>query len=106
MATPAIDFKHDRFPFCVVWTSIPLITWLLPFVGHMGIASSSGVIHDFAGPYFVSEDDFAFARPQRYLQLDPELCSAASGASPASRTWDEAVEFGNEVYKRRMHNLM
>ncbi|KAJ8351083.1 hypothetical protein AAFF_G00152240, partial [Aldrovandia affinis] len=28
--------------------------WLLPFVGHMGICTSAGVIRDFAGPYFVS----------------------------------------------------
>lgn len=25
-------------------------------IGHMGIADSSGVIYDFGGPYFISED--------------------------------------------------
>ena len=29
-----------------------LITWFIPFIGHMGIAYSNGVIRDFAGPYF------------------------------------------------------
>jgi hypothetical protein len=24
------------FPFCLVWTPIPLITWIMPFIGHMG----------------------------------------------------------------------
>ena len=28
--------------------------WLFPFIGHMGIAMSSGVIRDFAGPFYVS----------------------------------------------------
>ena len=28
--------------------------WLFPFIGHMGICTSAGVIRDFAGPYFVS----------------------------------------------------
>lgn len=28
--------------------------WFLPFVGHMGIATSRGIIRDFAGSYYVS----------------------------------------------------
>ena len=32
------------FPHCIVWTPIPLISWLVPFVGHMGICTSKGVI--------------------------------------------------------------
>lgn len=28
--------------------------WVLPFIGHMGICTSAGVIRDFAGSYFVS----------------------------------------------------
>ena len=39
----------DRFPFCIVWSPIPVLTWIWPFIGHMGIALSSGVILDFAG---------------------------------------------------------
>ena len=31
--------------------------WLLPFVGHTGIAYSSGIIRDFAGPYTVTVGD-------------------------------------------------
>lgn len=31
-----------------------LARWLFPIIGHMGICTSSGVIRDFAGPYFVS----------------------------------------------------
>ncbi len=48
-----------------------MFRWFFPFIGHMGICTSSGVIRDFAGPYFVSEDNMAFGNPTRYLQLDP-----------------------------------
>jgi hypothetical protein len=49
-----VDHKLVRYPFSIVWTPIPLLTWLFPFIGHMGIADSNGVIRDFAGPYHVS----------------------------------------------------
>lgn len=51
---PDFDHEKGRYPFCVVWTPIPLLTWIFPFIGHMGIAYSNGIIRDFAGPYFVS----------------------------------------------------
>lgn len=49
-----IDINRVRYPHCIVWTPIPLLTWLFPFIGHMGIARTDGVIRDFAGPYYVS----------------------------------------------------
>uniref|UniRef100_A0A8C1Y3N4 Transmembrane protein 222a n=1 Tax=Cyprinus carpio TaxID=7962 RepID=A0A8C1Y3N4_CYPCA len=49
-----IDKEMSRYPYCIVWTPIPVLTWFLPFIGHMGICTSAGVIRDFAGPYFVS----------------------------------------------------
>lgn len=42
-----------RFPFCLVWGPLPVISWLLPWIGHLGIADAEGRVHDFAGPYFV-----------------------------------------------------
>jgi len=45
-----VNTRNDRYPFCIVWTPLPGITTLLPFIGHMGIADSRGVIYDFAGP--------------------------------------------------------
>lgn len=63
----------NRFPFCVVWTPIPVITWFIPIMGHMGIANSTGVIRDFTGSYCVSEDDMEFGNPTKYWQLKPAL---------------------------------
>jgi hypothetical protein len=42
-------FIQQRYPYCIVWTPLPPITWLVPFIGHMGIATSAGIIYDFAG---------------------------------------------------------
>ena len=57
------------------------LRWLFPFIGHTGIGTSSGVIRDFAGPYFVSEDDMAFGWPTRYLVLDPQKAKGNSIAA-------------------------
>lgn len=94
-----IDKSKDRYPCCIVWTPIPLLTWLCPIIGHMGIALSSGVIRDFAGPYYVSEDNMAFGRPTKYWQLKPAL--ARGGITG----WDRAVTQASDIYKERMHNL-
>uniref|UniRef100_L7LVH4 Transmembrane protein n=1 Tax=Rhipicephalus pulchellus TaxID=72859 RepID=L7LVH4_RHIPC len=96
---PSIDFSRDRFPFCIVWTPIPCLTWLCPLIGHMGICMSSGVIRDFAGPYYVSEDSMAFGRPTKYWMLDP------SKARDGVQGWDRGVTEGSEEYRGHMHNL-
>lgn len=69
------------------------------FNGVHRIALSNGVIRDFAGPYFVSEDNMAFGRPTRYLALDP--FKVIGGAIE----WDECVSKASVIYGTRMHNL-
>lgn len=110
-----LDVHRDLYPFSIVWCPIPLLTWILPFVGHMGIADSRGVIYDFAGPYCIGEGDFAFGRPTRYLQLSPSKVSAYSPNAAAtledSQTaqliaYNDAIDVGNSIYCKRMHNLM
>ncbi|KAJ8334916.1 hypothetical protein SKAU_G00405550 [Synaphobranchus kaupii] len=95
-----IDPDVSRYPYSIVWTPIPVLSWLLPFVGHMGICTSAGVIRDFAGPYFVSEDNMAFGRPTKYWKLDVGKVHASG-----SNAWDLAVRDASEAYKHRMHNL-
>lgn len=65
-----IDPKKAKFPCCLVWTPLPVVSWLAPFVGHVGICREDGAILDFAGSNFVNVDDFAFGAVARYLQLD------------------------------------
>ncbi|XP_060600834.1 transmembrane protein 222-like [Ruditapes philippinarum] len=98
-----IDHKRQRYPNCIVWTPIPCLTWLLPMIGHMGIATTAGVIRDFAGPYYVSEDEMAFGRPTKYWQLD--IDKVGKKGQSQKDTWDLAVYDASEEYKTRMHNL-
>ncbi|XP_037058930.1 transmembrane protein 222 isoform X1 [Peromyscus leucopus] len=120
----AMDVERSRFPYCVVWTPIPVLTslieqmnaswssaicktfclwkqkWFFPIIGHMGICTSTGVIRDFAGPYFVSEDNMAFGKPAKFWKLDPAQVYASG-----PNAWDAAVHDASEEYKHRMHNL-
>lgn len=50
----ALNKSKIRLPCSIVWTPIPVLSWILPFVGHMGITNSAGVIRDFGGPFIVS----------------------------------------------------
>ena len=34
-----IDVKYQRYPYCIVWTPIPLISWIFPMIGHVGICT-------------------------------------------------------------------
>ncbi|KNC87089.1 hypothetical protein SARC_00765 [Sphaeroforma arctica JP610] len=88
-----------RFPFCLVWTPLPVITWFLPFVGHTGIASSTGVIRDFAGSFMVNEDDMAFGSPTRYVQLDPAKVRSLT------YTYNESIRTISIDFNQKQHNL-
>lgn len=40
-----IDIGSDRFPFSLVWGPLPVISWIIPWIGHLGIADSEGKVH-------------------------------------------------------------
>ena len=64
-----ISHLNQRYPFCLVWTPLPLISHILPFIGHVGICTSDGVIHDFGGSHYIALDDMTFGRPYKYIRL-------------------------------------
>lgn len=67
-----IDPAKSRFPSCIVWTPLPVLSWFFPCIGHIGICRDDGVILDFAGPNFVCVDNFAFGAPTMYMQLSKD----------------------------------
>lgn len=120
--------RKERYPFSIVWTPIPLITWLIPFIGHMGICNSEGVIFDFIGPYMVNEDNFGFGKPTKVVRLDPsrmgvEGCQTSLSAWPAeapaaggyahesdalqrlSSTWDACLKRAVIAYSEQLYNF-
>ncbi len=52
------------------------------------------MIHDFAGPYYVSVDDFAFGRPLKYVKLDHSKYN--------DKEWDEAVVKSDRHFEKTM----
>ncbi|BHF80584.1 hypothetical protein SprV_0702371200 [Sparganum proliferum] len=74
------------------------LNWIFPPIGHVGIADSKGIIYDFAGPYYIGEDNMAFGWPTKYHQIDLSLVGDTD-------TWDRGVWEANAEYKQRVHNL-
>ncbi|CAH2064426.1 unnamed protein product [Thlaspi arvense] len=116
-----IDPRRDRFPCCIVWTPLPFISWLVPFIGHVGICREDGVILDFAGPNFVCVDNFAFGAVSRYIQINKEKESSFTSGShmfngesryeeeedtrEREPTWDDALRKGIQEYQHHSYNI-
>jgi len=104
-----IDPSKERYPFSLVWGSLPCLTWLCPAIGHMGICDSKGRIHDFAGPYTICIDDFMVGSVVKYQQIDPRTLDFPSLKSGEAKThaeaWDLAIQKGDAQYKQMIHTL-
>ena len=92
-----IDVERNRYPYSIVWTPIPLISWILPCIGHMGICTSEGVIHDFAGPYYVSVDNMSFGDPTKYVKLDL--------TEREINSYDKALDSSTNKYNSQDYNF-
>ncbi|CAI5970789.1 unnamed protein product [Closterium sp. NIES-64] len=115
---PPVNPSAGKFPYCLVWTPLPVIAWLVPFIGHLGICREDGTILDFAGSYFVCVDNFAFGAASRYLQLDPAKACLPSNLSGhicstpflhadygTSQSWDQALAATVRTYQHAFYNI-
>ena len=55
------------------------------------------MIHDFAGPYYIGIDDFAFGETTKYVKLRIDEGDVAR--------YNKSLERADKEYKKRMHNL-
>lgn len=99
--------KRDSYPMCIVWSVIPVLTWLLPPAGHLGIAASDGTISDFAGPHYIhqSKKRTAFGPVNKYIRVAPSDITYPPDMT-AQQAWNKAIDNANRVYQTRMHNLI
>lgn len=65
-----IDPKRLKFPCCLVWTPLPVVSWLAPYIGHIGICREDGTVLDFFGSNLVNVDEFGYGAIARYIPLD------------------------------------
>ncbi|XP_076952405.1 protein REVERSION-TO-ETHYLENE SENSITIVITY1-like [Bidens hawaiensis] len=113
-----IDPTKARFPCCLVWTSLPVVSWLAPFIGHVGLCMEDGTIVDFSGSNFVNVDEFAYGSVARYIQLDRKQCCFPANLSShtckqrykhAERgiaiSWDDAINSSRRHFEHQSYNL-
>ena len=64
---------------CVVWTQIPILSWICPAIGHVGICDSDGIVYDFQGDFTVGRNCMIFGQPlQRWkVPCDREVLDDA-----------------------------
>jgi len=90
--------EAEEFAFTILWSPLPPITWIIPFIGHLGIANSHGVASDFQGSYYVGDHGrMAFGLPTRALRIAPNNFRAF--------VWDEMIREANVEYTGRIHNI-
>lgn len=79
----------------VVWCPIPIVSWIMPFVGHVGITLADGTTLDFSGPFLVTRDRMLFGTPTRNVKLSP---------MDAER-WNRCVQETETLYGSREYNF-
>jgi hypothetical protein len=112
LSDPPINASRARFPFCLVWGPLPLISWILPFIGHLGLSDSKGRIHDFQGP--IGIDQFMVGKPTKFIPIDESSWKAwlneqESGGEltieEVSKRWDNGLEGADRTFEQTSHNL-
>nr|GMD10083.1 protein REVERSION-TO-ETHYLENE SENSITIVITY1 [Ipomoea batatas] len=105
-----IDPKNSKFPCCLVWCPLPVVSWLTPFFGHVGICREDGVILDFSGSYLINVDDFAFGAVARYYQLDrtkccfpPHLAGHTCNCRYQHADYGPAITWDDALYSSQCH---
>ncbi|KAF4688994.1 hypothetical protein FOZ60_002164 [Perkinsus olseni] len=84
-----VDLSRDRFPYCVVWTPLPVLSWLVPFIGHY--------------EWIAHAELFYFGR--HGLRSADEVHARCTRLRGEREGWDEAIQEGDSIFQQRLHNL-
>mmetsp|Transcript_37636 Transcript_37636/g.52109 ORF Transcript_37636/g.52109 Transcript_37636/m.52109 type:complete len:188 (-) Transcript_37636:202-765(-) len=98
----------ECFPMCIVWTWLPPISFLLPFVGHVGVTDSRGLIHDFIGPFTIhqSYEGLGFGPVIKYVPISADELSFENLSQNQTEVWDNMVANSSTEFRRRTHNII
>ena len=76
-----IDHEKSRYPNSIVWTPIPLLSWIFPFIGHMGIAMTNGkgggwreTDHSGKELLLTVLSEYMAGRDENHLKMDGSYC--------------------------------
>ena len=70
-----IDPGRGKFPCCIGWSPLPVVSWLVPYIGHVAICREDGAVLDFSGSNLISVGSSSYGSVARYLQLDRNMVS-------------------------------
>eukprot|EP01091_Cochliopodium_minus_P004643 TRINITY_DN1452_c0_g1_i1.p1 TRINITY_DN1452_c0_g1~~TRINITY_DN1452_c0_g1_i1.p1 ORF type:complete len:187 (-),score=29.85 TRINITY_DN1452_c0_g1_i1:32-592(-) len=102
-----VNTKRDFFPNCIVWCPLPLLSWFIPIIGHLGITDSNGIINDFVGPYSInkSKSKMGFGPVVKYYQIDPNKDIKKFSNNP-KESLDKAINEAGDIYEGLVHNII
>jgi len=105
---PQIKPNKDHFPISIVWCPLPLLTWLFPFIGHLGVCKSDGIIHDFAASEYINrhKQKMGFGSVTKFAPVNLHLIKGYTDMNSAVRSWDDAVDNASKKYDNLSHNLI
>ncbi|KAL7671142.1 hypothetical protein ACOME3_006050 [Neoechinorhynchus agilis] len=87
-----------RYPFSIVYTPIPILSWLIPHCGHVGVGDSCGIIYDFVGSKTINVDDMAFGSPTLYYKLESN--------GDFAEKWDSSIKKSMDKFKTKNHYII
>ena len=89
---------ESPWPCSILWTPIHPITWVFPFVGHLGITDAAGRLHDWGGGPIAPchPRRMMFGAPARFIQFRPRDREA----------WDAAIARADNEYLDYIHCML
>ena len=95
-----IDPENEHYPCCITWTTIPVVSWWFPFVGHPAICDIEGIHHDYSFPRIVhAGKKLILGRTFKYVPLE-------YGDGITDKDLTEAIDKANKKWKRKMHKYV
>jgi len=79
----------------IVWTPIPIVTWFFPFIGHMGITDSNGVVYEFMNLHAQPADGLSFGPVTRYIPFEED----------EFEKWADAITHGRKEAYGKVHGV-
>lgn len=93
----------ERFPFCIVWTPLPFLTPLVPFIGHVGITDSKGRLYDFQGDFIIGKERLLFGKVVKYLDISRQYIPSGYSNPPGS---PEDIRKEVEAYDKNLNEII
>lgn len=83
---------------CILWAPLPIISWFIPFLGHVLLTDSHGMIYDFRGSFQVEKG---------YTMMNgPPLLELPLGMSIDDYDWDTVLMETLEEYSLKYVNFI